>query len=167
MIPIGLDHLTSMAEGTPKSFMDTLPDPMKLDWMQVGFIIVLMTVLYLFLKVYFFKPVTQVVDEREAAIAAGGAAKAEAEAQVQRRQSEYSAKLRDLRAQAFAHRQALSEAATAEKNALLDQARQQANETRAQALAQLQQDKEAAKSELTAQVNALSESMVQHLLKQA
>ncbi len=173
VIPIALEGLTgtgvlaAMTEGKSASFMDALPDPMKLDPYQIGFVIVLMTLLYLFLKFAFFKPVTQVMDEREAAIAAGGAAKAEAAAQVEQRQAEYASRLKELRAKAFEHRKALAAAAAEEKAALLERARQQASDTRGTALEQLKAQREAAKAELLAQVDALSESMVQHLLKQA
>lgn len=173
VIPIALDSLpgsglllANAGEASP-SFMDALPDPMKLDPYQIGFVIVLMTALYLFLKFAFFKPVVQVMDEREAAIAAGGAAKAEAAARVEQRQAEYAAQLRELRAKAFEHRKALAAAAALEKGRLLETARQQASETRSATLADLMAKKEAAKTELMTQVDTLAESMVQHLLKQA
>jgi len=173
VIPIALDRLAGMGlmttpnEGASKGFMDALPDPMKLDPIQIGFVILLMTLLYLLLKFSFFQPVVKVMDEREAAIAAGGAAKAEAASLVELRQNDYAARLRDLRAKAFEHRKALAAAATEEKVALLDKVRKQASETRGGALEELKVQKEAAKVELMAQVDALSESMVQHLLKQA
>lgn len=147
--------------------MDALPDPMKLDPIQIGFVILLMTLLYLLLKFAFFQPVVKIMDEREAAIAAGGAAKAEAAALVEQRQGDYAARLRDLRAKAFDHRKALAAAAMEERIKLLEEARQRAAQTRDSALASLKTQKESAKIELLAQVDALSESMVQHLLKQA
>lgn len=162
---MGLPGTVAMA--APPSFMDALPDPMKLDPYQIGFVIVLITVLYLFLKFTFFKPVTEVMDERDAAIAAGGSAKAEAASRVEQRQAEYAARLRDLRGKAFEHRKALASAAAEEKTALLEQARQQSSDTRNAAIEDLKAKKEAAKTELVAQIDALSESMVQHLLKQA
>ena len=173
MIPIALDSLAKMGfmtpttGGTPPSFMDALPDPMKLDVYQIGFVVLLITILYFFLKVAFFKPVTLVMDEREAAIAAGGAAKLEAAVQVERRQVEYATQLRELRAKAFEHRKALAAAATQERTTLLEKTRQQSLETRTSALEELKAQGEAAKIELVAQIDALSESMVQHLLKQA
>lgn len=163
----GMGPMAAMTEGASKGFMDALPDPMKLDVYEIGFVILLMTVLYLFLKFAFFKPVTRVMDEREAVIAAGGAAKSEAAAQVDRRQAEYAARLRELRAKAFEHRRALATAAAEEKVALLEKTRLQATEARSAAVEDLKGKKESAKTELMAQVDALSESMVQHLLKQA
>lgn len=173
VIPIALEGLTGMSclmamtGERPPSFMDALPDPMKLDPYQIGFVILLMTALYLFLKFAFFKPVTRVMDEREAAIAAGGAAKAEAASKVEQRQAEYAARLRELRGTAFEHRKALAAAAVQEKTSLLEKARQQSSETRSAVLEDLKIQGEAARLELVAQVDALSESMVQHLLKQA
>lgn len=172
VIPTAMAGLTGMglqgtfAMATP-NFMDALPDPMKLDLFQIAFVIGLITLLYLFLKFTFFKPITQVMDEREAAIAAGGSAKAEAASQVEQRQAEYAARLRELRGQAFEHRKALAAAATQEKASLLERARLQSSETRLAALEALKAEKEIAKKDLVAQVDALSESMVQHLLKQA
>ncbi len=147
--------------------MDALPDPMKLDLIQIGFVVLLITLLYIFLKFSFFQPVVKVMDEREAAIAAGGAAKADAAALIDQRQGEYSGRLRELRAKAFEHRKALAAAASDEKITLLETARNQATLARNNALEELKSEKESAKIELMAQVDALSESMVQHLLKQA
>ncbi|MDP2877256.1 MAG: ATP synthase F0 subunit B [Holophaga sp.] len=173
MIPIALDRLGGMgllvdsSAAAPKGFMDALPDPMKLDLVQIGFVILLITLLYVFLKFSFFQPVVKVMDEREAAIAAGGAAKADATALIDQRQGEYTGQLRELRAKAFEHRKALAAAASDEKITMLETARNQATLARNNALAELKSEKEAAKIELMAQVDALSESMVQHLLKQA
>ena len=150
-----------------KGFMDTLPDPMKLDAPTLLFVMVLVTCLFLFLKRVFFKPIVQVMDDREAAIQSGAARRAEAAALVEARQAEYAARLRDLRGQAFEHRKALSVAAGKEKQVLLERARQDASERRATALAELGAAQEAAKAELLTQVEALSESMVQQLLRQA
>ena len=159
--------LTTSNEGAPKGFMDALPDPMKLDPLQIGFVILLVTLLYLFLKFSFFRPVARVMDEREDAIAAGGAAKTEASALVEQRQNAYSARLRELRGKAFEHRKALATAATDEKTALLEKARLQATEARINALEELKTEKDSAKIGLLTQVDALAESMVQNLLKQA
>jgi F-type H+-transporting ATPase subunit b len=151
----------------PKGFMDTLPDPMKLDATALLFVMALVTCLFLFLKRAFFKPIVQVMDDREAAIQSGAARRAEAAALVEARQAEYAARLRDLRAQAFEHRKSLAVAAGKEKQALLERARQESGERRSAALAELRTAQEAARTELLAQVETLSESMVQHLLRQA
>ena len=151
----------------PKGFMDTLPDPMKLELGALLFVIALITVLFVFLKYAFFKPIIQVMDEREEAIQSGASSRAEAAALVERRQAEYATRLRDLRGQAFEHRKALASAAAKEKAAVVDQAREAAAASRAQAVTELQAAKAAARTELMAQVEALSDSMVQHLLRQA
>jgi F-type H+-transporting ATPase subunit b len=140
---------------------------MKLDLGALLFVMALITGLFIFLKYVFFKPIIQVMDEREAAIQSGASSRAEATALVEHRQADYAARLRELRAQAFEHRKALAAAAAKEKVSLLDQARSAATATRTTALAELQAAKGEAKTELMAQVEALSESMVQHLLKQA
>jgi len=151
----------------PKSFMDTLPDPMKLDAGTLVFVMVLVTCLYIFMKKVFFRPLVQVVDDREAAIQSGAARRAEAASLVETRQAEYASRLRELRAKAFEHRKALAAAAVKQKEALLEQARKASGEQRGAALAQLRTAQEAAKAELLTQVEALSESMVKHLLRQA
>lgn len=171
MIQIALDHLAGMGllttptEGGSKGFMGALPDPMKLDLVQIGFVILLVTLLYLFLKFSFFQPVVRLMDDREAAIAAGGAAKIEAGSLVEQRQTAYSLRLRELRAKAFERRQALAAAAAEEKATLLETARLQATEARGSALGELKAKKNSAEIELRTQVDAISESMVQHLLK--
>ena len=159
--------LASSGTDAPKSFMDTLPDPMKLDAGTLIFVMVLVTCLFLFMKQFFFKPLVKVMDDREAAIQSGSARRAEAAALVEARQADYAARLHELRAKAFEHRKALAGAAVREKETLLEQARKDAGTRRAAALAQLGTAQEAAKAELMTQVEALSESMVQHLLRQA
>ena len=162
-----LGILATAGNEAPKGFMDTLPDPMKLDAGTLIFVMVLVTCLFLFMKQVFFKPMVQVMDDREAAIQSGSARRAEATALVEARQADYAARLRDLRAKAFEHRKALATAAGRQKEALLEEARASSQERRAAAMAQLAAAQEAAKAELMTQVEALSESMVQHLLRQA
>ena len=150
-----------------KGFMDALPDPMKLDPGTLLFVMALVTCLFLFMKAVFFRPLVRVMDDREAAIQSGAARRAEAAALVEARQADYAARLRELRAQAFEHRKALAAAAGLERQAVLEQARRDASERLAAALAELLAAQEAAKVELLAQVESLSDSMVQHLLRQA
>jgi len=147
--------------------MDTLPDPMKIDPWALLFVMALVTCLFIFLKYVFFKPIIQVMDDREAAIASGAARRAEAATLVEQRQADYNARLKELRAKAFEHRKALATAAAQEKQTLLEKARQEAGEHRGRALAELKAAQEGAKADLMAQVEALSESMVSHLLRQA
>lgn len=163
----GIGLLQPGGPEAPKGFMDTLPDPMKLELGALLFVIALITILFLFMKALFFKPIIKVMDERDADIQSGAASRAEAAAQVETRQAEYANRLRELRTQAFEHRKALAAGAAKEKTTLLEQARTAASATRDTALAELQVAKETAKTDLMAQVDALSESMVQHLLKQA
>jgi F-type H+-transporting ATPase subunit b len=166
MAPIWQMGLLAASEA-PQGFMDTLPDPMKLQPGTLIFVMVLVTCLYLFMKKVFFQPLVKVMDDRDAEIQSGAASRAEAAALVEARQADYAARLRELRAKAFEHRKALAVAAGKEKEALLEQARSQADTQRAAALAQLGAAREAAKAELMTQVEALSESMVQHLLRRA
>jgi len=147
--------------------LDSLPDPMKPTLLEVGFVIVLLTALHLFLKATFFRPLTKVMDDREAEILAGAKTKLDAAKAVEARQADYAEKLRGLRSQAFERRKALATAAAAEKAKIIDKARHDATAVRKDATEKLAAQREAAKSELMAQVDALAESMVHHLLKQA
>lgn len=166
MTPV-VEQFSSGAALLGGSFMDALPDPMKLDLYEVGFVMILLTAMYLFLKFAFFKPVIRVVDAREAAMAAGAALKGEAATQVEQRQADYAAHLKELRAKAFEHRKALAEAAAQERQAILDRARGEATESRGAALASLQAQRESAKGQLLAEVDKLSASMVDRILQQA
>jgi F-type H+-transporting ATPase subunit b len=162
----GAGYLLAGAEA-PKGFMDALPDPMKIDPGTLVFVMVLVTALFIFLKYMFFKPIIQVMDDRDAAIQSGASRRAEAATLVEQRQADYAARLKELRGQAFEHRKALSDVASKEKETLLDLARQESAGHRARALAELKATQESAKADLMAQVDALSESMVSHLLRQA
>jgi F-type H+-transporting ATPase subunit b len=147
--------------------MDALPDPMKVDPGALIFVMVLVTLLFIFLKYVFFKPIIQVMDDRDAAIQSGAARRAEAAALVEARQADYAARLKELRAKAFEHRKALAGAASQERQTLLEQARRESGDHRERAMAELKATQEAAKADLMAQVDLLSESMVSHLLRQA
>ncbi len=140
---------------------------MQIDWRELAVVMLLVTVLYFFLKASFFKPLVALMDQREKDMSAGSEAKALAMAMIEERQADYHSKLRDLRNQAFSHRKALAEAASKEKQALLDQTRTQAQAQRNESMAQLKIQAEAASTELMSQVDVLAESMAQHLLKQA
>jgi len=156
------------SEGHAKGgFIDGLPDPMKPDVVQVGFVIVILIAMFLFLKQAFFRPLGKVMDDRDAEIAAGSATKHQAAAQIEQRQAEFAARLRELRTQAFERRKELADEATRQKESLLDEARQKALHQRTVAREALQAQQEEAKAKLTAEVDALSESMVLQLLKQA
>jgi F-type H+-transporting ATPase subunit b len=159
--------LAGGSAGKGGSFLDTLPDPMKPTLFEIGFIIVVVSLLYFFLKAALFGPLGKLMDDRDAEILAGASAKLEAAKIIEARQSEYAEKLKELRNKAFEHRKELAQAATAEKAKLIDKARQDASSVRKDAAEKLAAQREAAKSELLAQVDSLVESMVRHLLKQA
>jgi F-type H+-transporting ATPase subunit b len=163
----GMGLMTLASEGTGGGFMDSLPDPMKIQLPVVVFVIAVLVFMFAFLKSTLFQPLTKVMDDREAAIRAGGATKAEAAAQIEARQADYAARLKDLRGKAFEHRKALALIVANEKQALLVKARSEASAMQNRALADLKAEQKTAEIELRKQVEALSESMVQHLLKQA
>ena len=154
-------------DGPVARILAQMPDPMRPDLPAILFVIVLLTGLYLYLRVVFFKPITKVMADRERDLHAGGEAKAQAAAQLDARQKDYQSRLKDLRAQAFARRKALADAAGKEKQRLLDESRAKAGADRQAAVASLKAQQATAKQDLLAQVDALAESMAQTLLKQA
>ncbi|MCL1908680.1 MAG: ATP synthase F0 subunit B [Holophagaceae bacterium] len=149
------------------NILDSLPDPMTPTLFEVGFVMTLLVLLHFFLKATFFRPLGELMDDREAEIQAGASTKLEASKTIQSRQEDYAEKLKDIRAKAFEYRKSLAQVATDEKSKLIEKARQEAVFVRKEAAEKLAAQREAAKSELIAQVDALADSMVQHLLKQA
>ena len=154
-------------QGAVGKILAGMPDPMRPALMEIGYVIALVTVLYLLLRVIFFKPIVEVMETRERDMNAGSDTKAKAAALVEARQKDYQDRLKELRAKAFAHRKSLADAAGKEKQAMLDEARGQATAQRQSALESLKAESAKAKQDLVAQVDALADSMVQHLLKQA
>ena len=160
---------TLMEGGTQvsSSFMDNLPDAMKLDIGTLLFVIVLVTCLFFFLKYVCFRPIIKIMDKREEDIKCGAAKLSEAVLLVEQRQSDYAASLRELRIKALEHRRSLSISTVRTKQDLLDQARQDSHEQLKVAATELGILKAAAKAELMTHVDDLSESMIKHLLRQA
>ena len=154
-------------EGPIARILAQMPDPMRPDLPALLFVIVLLVVLYVYLRVVFFKPITKLMEDRDRDLDSGGDAKAQAVAQLDARQKDYEARLKELRAQAFEARKALADAATREKQRLLEEARAKAQAERQAAVASLKAQQAAAKQSLLTQVDALAESMAQTLLKQA
>jgi F-type H+-transporting ATPase subunit b len=144
-----------------------MPDPMRPDLPALLFVMALVILLYFYLRIVFFQPITKVMEDREIDLKSGDNAKAQAAAQLEARQKDYQGRLKGLRAQAFERRKALAEAAGREKQRLLDEARAQAQADRQATAASLQAQQAEAKASLLAQVDALAESMAQALLKQA
>ena len=158
---------TPEGDGPIGRILAQMPDPMRPDLPALLFVIVLLVVLYLYLRVMFFQPITKVMADRDRDLNAGGDAKAQAASQLEARQKDYQARLKELRAKAFERRKALAEAAGKEKQRLLDEARAKAQTARLAAVESLKAQQAAAKQSLLAQVDALAESMAQTLLKQA
>ena len=158
---------TPEGAGPVQRILAQMPDPMRPDPVAVGFVIVLLVVFYAYLRIVFFQPLTKVMADRDRDLHAGSDAKAQAAALLESRQKDYQGRLKDLRAQAFARRKALAEAANRDKLALLEASRSRAAAQRDQAIAALKDQQARAKQDLLAQVDALAESMAQTLLKQA
>lgn len=158
---------TPEGEGPVARILAQMPDPMRPDLPALLFVMALLGVLYLYLRVVFFRPIEKVMADRDRDLASGGDAKAQAAAALDTRQKDYQARLKDLRAGAFETRKALADAALHAKQQLLEEARAQALTERTAAVAALKAQKVEAEQTLRAQAEALSESMAQTLLKQA
>jgi F0F1-type ATP synthase membrane subunit b/b' len=154
-------------DGAVARILAQMPDPMRPDLPALLFVIVLLIVLYVFLRAVFFQPITQLMDAREKDLNAGGDAKAQATALLEARQKDYQARLKDLRAKAFDKRKTLADAAAKEKQHLVDGARASAQAERMAALESLKAQQVEARQSLLSQVDALAEAMAQSLLKQA
>jgi F0F1-type ATP synthase membrane subunit b/b' len=148
-------------------FLDSLPDPMTPTLIEVGFVIALLVFLHFFMKHVFFGPVGKFMDDREEEMHSGAAIKFEIAKSINLGQIVYAEKLRGVRTKASKHRKALLDAATEERIRLVNKARHDAKSLRKDAADILIAQRETAKSELIAQVDALANSMVQHLLRQA
>lgn len=155
------------SQGAVGRILAQMPDPMRPALGEVLFVIALVTLLYLALRVIFFRPIVEHMENRERDLNAGNDTKAKAAALVEARQKDYQDRLKELRAKAFAHRKSLAEAATKQKQGLLEEARAKAQIQRQGALETLRAESAKAKQDLVAQVDILADSMVQHLLKQA
>ena len=170
---MALLELANLTLGSPEGdspvarILAQMPDPMRPDPVALGFVIVLLVVLYTYLRVIFFKPITKLMEDRDRDLNAGGDAKAQAAAILESRQKDYQSRLKDLRAQAFDKRKALADAASKEKQQLLDKARASSQAEREAALESLKAQQVEARQSLLSQVDALAEAMAQSLLKQA
>ena len=169
---MALLELANLTLGSPEGdspvarILAQMPDPMRPDPVALGFVIVLLVVLYIYLRVVFFKPITKLMEDRDRDLNAGGDAKAQAAAILESRQKDYQSRLKDLRAQAFDKRKALADAASKEKQQLLDKARASSQAEREAALESLKAQQVEARQSLLSQVDALAEAMAQSLLKQ-
>lgn len=159
------DRLSLGALASEGGFMDALPDPMKLDLVEVIFVIILVSALFLFLRSFFFTPLVKVMDERESTIQSGIQSKGEAAKRVSEAQAAFDQKLRNMRAKNFELRKALTQAAQSEKETLVASSRQKAESDRQVGLHELQRQREVAEQTLTTQIDQLAESMTQQLLK--
>src|SRR5690348_12663364 len=148
-------------------FLGQLPDPMRPYLWQLIFVAALVVALHWILKLGFYGSITRTMAEREDALSAGSDTKAKAAVMVEARQREYREKLKDLRAQAAAHRKSLADAATAEKQAMVDEARAKAGARSKAAADALSAEMAQAKRDLVAQADQLAESMAARLMQQA
>jgi len=57
--------------GSPSEILASMPDPMRPYLLQIVFVMVLVTIMYIYLRLVFFKPLTQMMSNRSAEIQKG------------------------------------------------------------------------------------------------
>ncbi len=137
---------------------------LKLD-LNLLWTVVDVLILYVLLRKFLFKPIQNVLDQRqktiEADIAAAQTSKTEAAAALTTAQD----KLRNVDNEAAARRDASEKQAEVEKQPLLADAQQQADATVAAVKAAVEIDRQNKLREADAQATALARSMCEKLLK--
>jgi len=137
---------------------------LKLD-LNLLWTVVDVLILYVLLRKFLFKPIQNVLDQRqktiEADIAAAQTSKTEAAAALTTAQD----KLRNVDNEAVARREAYEKQAEVEKQQLLADAQKQADEIVAAGKAAVEIDRQNKLREADAQATALARSMCEKLLK--
>lgn len=153
-----------MASPPGGGILASLPDPMRPDPWQIGFVMAVIFVLFLFLKHVFFRPITALMDQRDRDIAAGAEARSQVAALAAQRQADHDARTRALRQKAAGRRKELAELAQGERAALLLRARTEATAARVAATRELEAWRAEARRDLEAQVDALADTLTHRLI---
>lgn len=166
---IVLEWSTGLVPGMAASpqggnLLSALPDPMKLDPLQIAFVMALVTVLFIYLKAVFFKPMVALVDQRERDIAAGSGSRQQLAALMDQRQAEHESRTREIRTRASERRKALAEAAQEERDRLVRRAKDESLNLRKSAKEDLESWRESARQDLVAQVDELGAAMARTLM---
>ena len=133
---------------------------LKLD-LNLLWTVVDVLILYVLLRKFLFKPIQNVLDQRQKTIAAAQTSKTEAAAALTTAQD----KLRNVDNEAAARREAYEKQAEVEKQQLLADAQKQADEIVAAGKAAVEIERQNKLREADAQATALARSMCEKLLK--
>jgi len=148
----------------PAEILASMPDPMRPYLGQIIFVMALVTVMYLYLRLIFFKPLTQMMSDRAAEIQKGSDTKQIAAQQIAGEQKKYQEQMKALRAKAFERKKELTSLAVSEKNQLIEQAHREVTLLRSQARKALEEASVQARKSLEADIQGIADAMVQQIL---
>ncbi len=148
----------------PVEILASMPDPMRPYLFQILFVMALVTVMYIYLRFVFFKPLTQMMSKRASEIHQGSNTKQMAAQQVAAEEKKYQEQMKSLRTKAFERKKELSSLAVQEKKQLIDQAQREVALLRAQAQKKLEDASIQARKSLEKDIQDIAEAMVQQIL---
>ncbi len=126
-----------------------------------------MIVLTIVLNQFLFKPLRNIIDERERRTEQAKNALDEARAVQEQRLVEIEERLKEARREAYEIRDASQRAGRAQRDALMAEARQQAHEVVDQARQEIAGDVETARTDLAAEADRLSKMIANRVLGKA
>lgn len=150
--------------GSPSEILASMPDPMRPYLLQIVFVMVLVTIMYIYLRLVFFKPLTQMMSNRSAEIQKGFDTKQIAAQKIANEQKKYQEQMKALRAKAFDRKKELSSLANLEKNQLIEQAQREVALLRSQARKTIEQSSSEARKSLDGEIQSLADAMVRQIL---
>jgi F-type H+-transporting ATPase subunit b len=127
--------------------------------------IIYVAILYVFLSKFFFGPVTRVLAERRQATEGSLEEAARRIDAVEKKTAEYESALREARADAYKHQEAIREEALEERARLLNDARREADQIIADARARLETETAEARKDLEGEIDALASRLSGTLLQ--
>ncbi len=148
----------------PADILASMPDPMRPYLYQIIFVMVLVTIMYFYLSLFFFKPLTQMMSDRTAEIQKGSDTKQIAAQQIASEQKKYQEQMKFLRAKAFERKKELTTLAISEKVQLLEQAQREVSLLRGQAQKVLEKASAEARESLKSDIHVIADAMVKRIL---
>ena len=127
--------------------------------------IIHVAILYVFLSKFFFGPVTRILAERRQAIEGSLEEAARRIGEVEKKTTEYESAVREARADAYKHQEAIREEALEERARLLNDARREADQIIADARTRLETETAEARKELEGEIDALATRLSGTLLE--
>lgn len=152
------------APAADKSILGSMPDPMRPYFVDVVFVMLLITVMYAYLRLIIFKPLSALMEQRAREIAEGQTTQESVQKKIEAQQQDYQQRLQALRAQAFQHKKQLTTAAQDERALLMGRAKTEAQDFKTKALQTIQKESDQARKSLESDVDSLADMMVKQLL---